>query len=108
MLDLQVAFITSDFPTKILYVPLYSPIGVTYPAFSFSLIWLAEQCLVKIQTMNFSLYDFLSFSINPPFLVQIPSSVPYFQITQRMLEPDLTQRKYPWLRTVRAGLWSYS
>ena len=55
-----------------------------------------------------SLYDFLCFHINPSFLAQISSSVPYLQITQRMLEPGLTQRKYPWLRAVRAGPWSYS
>jgi len=62
-----VTFITSDFRTKIFQVTLHSPIDATSPAISFFLFRLAEQCLVKIQTVEFSLYDFLYSDINPTF-----------------------------------------
>jgi hypothetical protein len=49
--------------------------------------------LVKIQQWRSSLYDFLDFHVNHPFLAQISLSLPYLQITQGMVDPDLTQRK---------------
>jgi len=108
-LGLQVAFITSDFRTKILCVTLHSPIDATCPAVSFSLIWLAEQCLVKIQQWRSSLYDFLYFYVNPPFFGPNVSFSALIANNSGNGGPRPNpEKKNPWLLADRTKLWMTS